>query len=107
MKLNRNTNNILLILFFIVLLVFSICISTKNTLIETNVNYGVNDCNSELQKVLNTKVDKGIIHTLENCIREYKAFTSNSATCNGYNIMKHHRFKDFCSGGHYNLGVYT
>ena len=107
MKLNRSTNNILLILFFIVLLVFSICISTKNTLIETNVNYGLDECRPELPKVLNKNVAINIRHKLENCIREFKAFSSNPFTCNSYNLMSNEKYKNFCSGGQYNLGVYT
>jgi len=104
MKLNRN--NILLLLFLIVILVFSICISSRNTLIETNVNYGLDDCVPELQKVLNNNTDASIIHLVESCSREYKAWTSDASNCNGYNIMNGNN-NELCSGGQYGLGVYN
>jgi hypothetical protein len=85
MKLNRN--NILLILFFIVILVFCICISSKNTLIETNENYGLVNCNSTQPKVLYVGQDPSVIANASNCLMETITFSLDE-TCSSSNIGK-------------------
>ncbi len=102
MKLNRN--NIMLVVLLLLLLLFSICVLSKNTVIET-INYGIEECIPENPKIANIYTDIGIINTMGNCIREFKAISSNPSMCDMNNIISQGN-SEICSGGEYNLGVY-
>jgi len=100
MKLYKN--NILLGILLILLLIFSLCILSKNTVIE---NYGLEDCISQNPKIANRDTFNSIRSTLENCIREFKTVSSNPSMCNGANIIANSN-EQICSGGEYGLGNY-
>lgn len=103
MKLNRN--NILLGVLLILLLIISLCILSKNTIIETAVSYGLDDCIPQNPKIVNVDTYNSIGSTLENCIREFKAYSADSSICNGVNIIANNN-QDICSGGEYGLGTH-
>ena len=100
MKLYKK--NILLGILLILLLIFSLCVLSKNTVIE---NYGLEDCISQNPKIANKHTFHSIITVLENCIREFKAKSADSTICNEANIIANNN-QDICSRGEYGLGVY-
>ena len=100
--MNLYNKNILLGILLILLLIFSLCVLNKNTVIE---NYGLEDCISQQPKVVNKDTFHSVSSILENCIREFKAVSADPDMCNGANIIANNN-QDICSRGEYGLGIY-
>ena len=102
MKLYKK--NILLGILLILLLIFSLCVLTKNTVIE---NYNVeNDCIKQNPKVTNRYTFDNDQDVLQNCIREFKVLAADANICSSPYLTQDNN-EDICIGGEYGLGKYS